>query len=196
MTPGTTHDDTQSRRQDSDTRSRRQNSGTATDPAETGQFAALAVLPAAATLAGVALGSVVGFGVFDTRTPGAGRAVAYALLVPYFLLGVAGTRWLYEDATRLRASGADWRPNPWHYVGGGGAVLALYYLVPVVNGGGPATGVVAYLAGGFVLSLALSSVVAGPVYVLRRQRNLDAFRLRDTLPAAPAWFTVSPNSRQ
>lgn len=170
--------------------------GTPGSPDDTARFALLAVLPAIATLAGVALGAVVGFGVFDTRTPGVGRAVAYALLVPYFLLGVAGTQWLYEDATRLTAASADWQPNPWYYVLGGGVVLELYYLVPVLSGAGPRTGVVAYLAGGFVLALALSSVVAGPVYAFQRRRHLDSFRLRDAVPAAPTWLAVPTRLRR
>lgn len=141
-------------------------------PDDTARFAWLAVLPAVATLAGIGVGLVVGFDVFDTTTPGPSRLYAYALLVPYFLLGVAGTRWLVEDATRLAAAGAAWQPNPWYYVLGGGLVLELYYLLPVLAGSGPATADAAYLVGGFVVSLLLSSVVAGPVYVLQRRRRL------------------------
>lgn len=139
----------------------------------TRQYAWLALLPALATLAGLAVGAAFGFGVFDTATPGAQRAVAYAVLVPYFLLGVAGTLWLYEDATRLADADANWQPGPWRYVVGGGLALELYYLLPVLAGRGPDSGVVAYLAGGFVLALLLSSVVAGPVYLLQRRRHLD-----------------------
>lgn len=136
-----------------------------------GTYAWLAVLPLAATLLGVVVGVVFGFGVFDTGTPGDVDLLPYVGLVPYFLVGLAGTLWLFEDAQRLAETAADWQPNPWAYVLGGGLVLELVVAAPVLRGD-LTSGIVSYLAGGFVLATLLSSVVAGPVYLLVRRREL------------------------
>lgn len=137
------------------------------------EYAWLLVVPFAATLLGVAAGLVFGFGVYDTGTPGDVSLLPYVVLVPYFLAGLAGTLWLVEDATRLAAADADWQPNPWLYVLAGALVLEGVVAAPVVRGE-VTTGVVPYLAGGFVLAALLSSVVVGPVYLLLRRRNLGA----------------------
>jgi hypothetical protein len=132
----------------------------------------LLVVPLAATLVGVAVGLVFGFGVFDTGTPGDATLLPYVVLVPYFLAGLAGTLWLVEDAASLADSDADWQPNPWLYVVSGTLVLETVVAVPVLRGE-ITTGIVPYLAGGLVLAGVLSSVVTGPIYFIRRRRNLD-----------------------
>ncbi|WP_232700731.1 hypothetical protein [Halobacterium wangiae] len=136
------------------------------------EFAWLAFAPFALTLVGLAAGLLFGFELFDTGTAGAPTLLPYVVLVPYFLVGLAGTLWLFRDARRLAATGADWQPNSWLYVLGGACVLELYYLVPVIRGEVEPP-VVPYLAGGFVLAVLLSAVVAGPVYLLVRRRALD-----------------------
>ncbi|MXR21925.1 hypothetical protein [Halobacterium bonnevillei] len=95
------------------------------------------------------------------------------LLVPYFLAGLAGTLWLVEDAASLADSDADWQPNPWLYVVSGALVLEIVVALPVLRGE-ITTGIVPYLAGGLVLAGVLSSVVTGPIYFVRRRRNLNA----------------------
>ena len=133
----------------------------------------LAVLPFVATLLGLAVGAVFGFGVYATAGAGGVTLLPYAVLVPYFIAGLAGTLWLFEDASRLAAADADWQPNPWPYVLGGGLVLEAAVAAPVLADG--VTGsVVPALAGGFVVAALLSSVVAGPVYLLARHRALGA----------------------
>lgn len=136
------------------------------------QYSWLAVAPFVLTVVGLVTGLLFGFGVFDTGTAANPTLLPYAFLVPYFLVGLAGTLWVYRDAERLAAADADWRPNPWLYVLGGACVLELYYLVPAVRGGVEPP-VVPYLAGGFVLAVLLSAVVAGPVYLFARRRALD-----------------------
>lgn len=132
-------------------------------------YAWLLVLPSAATLVGVAVGLVFGFGVFDPGPPGDVSVLPYLVLVPYFLAGLAGTLWLVEDAASLADANAAWQPNPWLYVLGGALALQTVVATPVVRGD-VATGVVPYLAGGFVLAALLSSVVVGPVYLWSRRR--------------------------
>lgn len=131
----------------------------------------LAVVPFVATLLGVVVGAVFGFGVYATAGAGGVTLLPYVVLVPYFFAGLAGTLWLFEDAARLAAAGADWQPNPWPYVLGGALVLEAVVAAPVLADGvtGP---VVPALAGGFVVAALLSSVVAGPVYLLARHRAL------------------------
>jgi hypothetical protein len=142
-------------------------------PGLSDRFAWLLVVPLAATLVGVAVGLVSGFGVFDTGTPGDPNLLPYVALVPYFLVGLAGTLWLVEDAASLADADADWQPNPWLYVVSGALVLELVVALPVLRGE-ITTGILPYLAGGLVLAGVLSSVVTGPIYFLRRRRNLDA----------------------
>lgn len=133
----------------------------------------LLLVPIAATAVGVAVGLAFGFDVFDPGPPGDISLLPYLVLVPYFLAGLAGTLWLLEDAARLAAADADWQPNPWLYVTAGALVLEAVVAAPVVRGD-VTTGVVPYLAGGFVLAALLSSVVVGPVYFVMRRRALDA----------------------
>lgn len=137
----------------------------------TAEYAWLAVLPFVATLVGLVVGAVLGFDVFDTGSPGAVNLLPYAFLVPYFLVGLAGTLWLFRDASRLAAADADWQPIPWVFVLAGATVLELVVAVPVLRGE-LTSGVVPYLAGGYVLAGVLSSVVVGPVYLLLRRRHL------------------------
>lgn len=136
------------------------------------EFSWLAVAPFVLTVVGLVAGLLFGFGIFDTGTTGDATLLPYAILVPYFLVGLAGTLWIYRDAERVADSNADWRPNPWLYVLGGACTLELYYLAPVVRGGVEPP-VVPYLAGGFVLAVLLSAVVTGPVYLFVRRRALD-----------------------
>lgn len=136
-------------------------------------YAWLLVVPCAATLVGVAVGLVFGFGVFDPGPPGDVSVLPYLVLVPYFLAGLAGTLWLVADARRRSDANADWQPNPWLYVLSGALVLETVVAVPVARGE-VTTGVVPYLAGGFVLAALLSSVVVGPVYRFLRRRALAA----------------------
>jgi hypothetical protein len=131
----------------------------------------LAVLPFVATLLGVAVGAVFGFGVYATAGAGGVTLLPFVVLVPYFLVGLAGTIWLFEDASRLAAADANWQPNPWPYVLGGAVVLEAVVAAPVLLDG-VTESVVAALAGGFVVAAVLSSVVAGPVYLLARHRAL------------------------
>ena len=136
------------------------------------EFAWLAVAPFVLTVVGIAAGLLFGFQTFDTGTAENATLLPYVVLVPYFLVGLAGTLWLVRDAQQLADAGADWQPNPWLYVLGGACVLELYYLAPAVHGDVEPP-VVPYLAGGFVLATLLSAVAAGPVYLFARRRALD-----------------------
>jgi len=132
--------------------------GTAANSDAHEAFAWLAIAPLALTVVGLAAGLLFGFQLFDTGTAGSATLLPYVVLVPYFLVGLAGTLWLFHDAEQRADAGADWQPNPWLYVLGGACVLELYYLVPVLRGAVDPP-VVPYLTGGFVVAVFLSAVV-------------------------------------
>jgi hypothetical protein len=98
--------------------------------------------------------------------------LAFAVLVPFFLLCVAGTLAVIRDAARLRAAGAEWSPNPWHYVVPSAVVLTAIHTFPAVRSAGGTGELVGFLAGSLVVALAAASILAGPAYLLRRRRRL------------------------
>lgn len=136
--------------------------------------------PGLAPLAGSALASLgglaglaVGWDVFAPGGTASGRALAYALWVPFYLVGLRGTLWLYDDASAVARSHVNWRPNPWSYLGGGGAALAAALLLAA---GVPATPLDEFLAvafGALVVATPIGSVAAAPLYLLRRRRFID-----------------------
>jgi hypothetical protein len=128
----------------------------------------LLCLPAALAL--VVLG-VVETGALRATAPRISEPVSAALYVLVYLFGLSGTAYLVEDAERLRLRGANWRPNPWGYVAGGGAVVfaaivARYGLGPSIASSIP------YLVGAALAAAVASSVLAGPVYLLIRARTV------------------------
>lgn len=100
--------------------------------------------------------------------------LAFAVLVPFFILCVAGTLALFRDAARLRTAGADWSPNPWHYVVPSALLLVAFHAYLVVRRTGRIDGPVGFLVGSLVVALATSSILAGPAYLFRRRRRLGA----------------------
>lgn len=97
---------------------------------------------------------------------------AFAVLIPFFLVCVAGTVAIYRDAARLRATAADWSPNPWHYLVPSAAALVVVRGSLVAQRAGRVEGTVGFLVGTFVVALAASSILAGPAYLLQRHRRL------------------------
>jgi hypothetical protein len=98
--------------------------------------------------------------------------LAFAVLIPYFLLCTAGTLTVIRDATRLREAGADWSPNPWRYVVPSAVALAVIRAFSVVRGVERIEESVGFLAGSLVVALVASSILAGPAYLLQRRRRL------------------------
>lgn len=112
----------------------------------------------------------------DPLRTGTSRAglLAFAVLVPFFWLSVAGTVALVRDAARVRTAAVEWSPNPWRYLAASATVLTLLRAYPVVRSAGGFDGAVGYLAGTFVVALAAASILAGPAYLLRRRRRLGS----------------------
>lgn len=102
--------------------------------------------------------------------------VAFAVLIPYFLLCTAGTLALFRDATRLRAAGVEWSPNPWHYAVPSAVALAAVRAVPEGRSVGGTAELVGVLVGSLVVALVASSILAGPVYLLQRRRRVGGGR--------------------
>jgi cbb3-type cytochrome oxidase subunit 3 len=97
--------------------------------------------------------------------------LAFAVLVPFFLLCVAGTLALFRDASRVHAAGAEWSPNPWHYAVPSAIALTAIRSYPVIRTAGRAEGLVGFLVGTFVVALATASILAGPAYLYRRRKK-------------------------
>lgn len=104
--------------------------------------------------------------------PSASGLVAFALLVPFFLLCVAGTILIYRDAVALRAAGADWTPNPWLYFVPSALAPTLARAYPLLERVESVDGVVGFAVGTFVVALVASSLLAGPVYLYNRDRHV------------------------
>lgn len=98
--------------------------------------------------------------------------LAFAVLIPFFLLCVAGTLALVRDATLLRAAETDWSPNPRRYVVPSAVLLTAIRSYPVVQTAGRVEGLVGFLVGTFVVALAAASILAGPAYLYRRRNRV------------------------
>lgn len=98
--------------------------------------------------------------------------LAFAVLIPFFLVCVAGTVTLYRDVARLRATATDWSPNPWRYLVPSAVALVVVRAFPFVQRAGRIEGAVGFLVGTFVVALAASSILAGPAYLFQRRRRL------------------------
>jgi hypothetical protein len=129
------------------------------------------VAPLAGAIALTAASSLVEPNPLRTGASASGL-LAFAVLIPFFLVCVAGTLALVRDAARLRDAEADWSPNPWHYVAPSAVALAALHAYRVgwrVDGVEEAVGLV---VGSLVVALAASSILAGPAYLLARRRRL------------------------
>lgn len=100
--------------------------------------------------------------------------VAFAVLLPFFLLCVGGTLTLIRDAADLGAAEADWSPNPWQYVVPSAAALTALHWYRTVGNAGRIEGAVVFLVGSLVVTLVASSILAGPTYLFQRRRLLGA----------------------
>jgi uncharacterized membrane protein len=128
-----------------------------------------------APLGGAVVLSAVSW-VFDPNPLRTGTApaglLAFAALLPFFLVCVAGTLTVLRDAARLRATEANWSPNPWHYVVPSALALAGMHALRTVRRAGGIEEWAGFLAGTLVVALVASSILAGPVYLLQRRRRL------------------------
>lgn len=114
---------------------------------------------------------VVGPAAFDTGRPGSAGLVAFGLLAALFSVSLLGTASLHEDVRRVADADVDWTPNPWLYHVGGALVLLAVRLAVGLPTAGP-NALLEYLIGSFVVALAMSSLVVGPIYMLQRRRHL------------------------
>lgn len=130
------------------------------------------VLPAALTLAGFAVAAVVGADVFVPGRSPLG-AIVYLVLVPYYLVGVAGTVWVTRALAARRPAARTWLTTPAVYVAGGALVMETYFVATLGSTGLSGGRAAAYLAGRFFVSLPVASVVAGPLYLLASRYVLD-----------------------
>lgn len=144
-------------------------------PAQPRTLLAPALLALSYAFVGVVVDSIVSGGivvdgvVFDTTVRRLAAVVTFPALGLLLLLAGYGTARLYADANWTAAGPSPRNPNPRLYIGGGGAVLLTAWFVRQTA---LEAGTVSLLAvvGAAVVSLALSSIVAGPLYLLQRRR--------------------------
>ncbi|WP_123537810.1 hypothetical protein [Halosimplex salinum] len=127
--------------------------------------------PAALALVYAAVALAAGGAVFDTGRPFPGGAVAFASLGVLFVVSALGTLGLHDDARRVAGSRAEWRPNPWLYIGAGALVLTGLQAVRFAASGRVVPDPVPVYAGTLAVALPVSSLLAGPVYLVQRLRH-------------------------
>lgn len=130
----------------------------------------LLVAPLAGALALSAASVLLGYPLRTGTSPSG--LLAFAVLTPFFLLCVAATLALFRDASRVRAAGIDWSPNPWGYAVPSAVALTAMRAYPVVEATGRTEELVGFLAGTFVVALAAASILAGPAYLYRRHERV------------------------
>lgn len=106
---------------------------------------------------------------FDVTAGGLTAVVSLGALGLFLLVAGFGTARLHADAGRITIGPTAWNPSPRRYIVGGGAVLSIAWLVRQTVFAAGSVGPFS-VVGIAVVSLALSSVVAGPVYLLQRNR--------------------------
>jgi hypothetical protein len=121
---------------------------------------------------GYRAGQVFGYGLLVPEGQLLNVAVPYLLIATAVVVAIAGTLWIVVDALRVRATDEGWHPNPFTYVGIYGSILtSVLYKVHV----GPLAEVVStpvISVALFVGGVLVSSVPAGPVYLVGRHQHL------------------------
>lgn len=117
------------------------------------------------------LAALVGPGLFDPNAPGTSGAVAWILLGGWVLLSGWSTARLHDDASWHADGPGRWHPNARAYVLGGAGTVTLLYALQIVLTDHAVDRPALVLGGTLVVSFALASIVAGPVYVVHRRRH-------------------------
>ncbi|MFC6717864.1 hypothetical protein ACFQGT_09505 [Natrialbaceae archaeon GCM10025810] len=141
----------------------------AREPAGVSTTVLLAPFAVSVTYVGVA--ATVGPEPFDTGAAGATKFVAYGALGLLLHLSAYATARLYAAAERESDRTGEWRPDSRLYVGGGALALLAARVVEVLVTGRPIDSPIVYVLGNAVVALPLASIVAGPIYWLRRRRH-------------------------
>lgn len=129
----------------------------------------LLVVPPAVALAAVLGLAATGPEVLALGPGGPVGLLAWIALAGLYLLSLAGTLALYDDAS---ATSGEWRPSPWAYVLGGAATLAAVRVVARAGTLGDPLTVALYALGSFVIGLPAAALVGGPVYLAVRRVRL------------------------
>jgi len=128
--------------------------------------------PAAPWWLGIAAPNVlfVAFGALTVLSFAVGvLGVLFVLVVPLLLfVGVVSLYCLYRDVRLVALADTDWKPAAWTYVAGGAVPLWILVVTAGALGGTLDPGSVLF---GGVISVPLSTVVSGPVYLWRRYRR-------------------------
>ncbi|MFB6164244.1 MAG: hypothetical protein ABEJ31_03710 [Haloarculaceae archaeon] len=111
-------------------------------------------------------------GLLEGLVPSLAGTVTLVLTWATVLVALFGTLFMVEDARALRQTGAAWRPDarPYVVVGALGVTLvfSLVLDLPLDSAGG----LLAALAGMFIVGTVASTAVSGPLYLYQRHRRL------------------------
>ncbi|WP_440989116.1 hypothetical protein [Haloarchaeobius baliensis] len=132
----------------------------------------LLLAPAALALSYLPL--VLAFGqelLYSTRG-GEPHLLGFALMAALVGVAATATGHLFDDAKHV-AETTDWSPNPTHYTVAGTAVVTVALVGRVLFLDGTIARPAEFVGGVVIVSVLLSSVVAGPIYVFRRRRRLE-----------------------
>lgn len=144
------------------------------DPSALADLPLTPIVGTVLTVAGLGAGLLVGFDAYAPQSTALGSAARALAALGYVAAGTLGTLWIVDDARYLGATEAEWRPNPWAYVGAGAAVVGGAISWWFRESLAADFGLVPSLAGVAVVSVCLASVVVGPVYLLQRRRHLGS----------------------
>lgn len=132
----------------------------------------LLLAPAAIALTYLPLVLVFGQELLYTTRGGEPHLLGFGLMAILVGVSAAATGHLYDDAKRV-AESSSWSPNPIHYTVAGAVVVTGALVARVFLLDGTIARPAEFVGGVAIVSVLLSSVVAGPVYALQRRRRLD-----------------------
>lgn len=132
----------------------------------------LLLAPAAIALTYLPLVLVFGQELLYSTRGGEPHLLGFGLMAALVGVAATATGHLYDDAKHV-AETSDWSPNPMHYTATGTVIVTAALVGRVLLLDGTIARPAEFVGGVVIVSVLLSSVVVGPVYVFRRRRRLE-----------------------
>lgn len=112
--------------------------------------------------------ALVTSGTLGVLVPSWAGTLVFGLYSLVFVVAVLGTLNLYDDAKYVARESDRWQPSPWTYIVGGAVVLVPLLLLPT-DFGSMSLAMLPAVFGAFLVAALVSSIVSGPVYLVRRR---------------------------
>lgn len=132
----------------------------------------LLLAPAALALSYLPLVLLFGQELLYSTRGGEPNLLGFGLMAALVGVATIATGHLYDDAKHVDET-TDWSPNPIHYTAAGTVVVTAALVARALLFDGSMARPVEFVGGVVIVSVLLSSVVAGPIYVFRRRRRLE-----------------------